>query len=61
MKRWVGEASSVNSCPILTVSVENEGWSEAEWVKASSMQEVHPAIVAAAIMMIANICRRDFM
>lgn len=50
----------MNSCPILTVSVENEGWSEAEWVKASSMQEVNPAIVAAT-MMIANICRRDFM
>jgi hypothetical protein len=46
MKRLVGDGPRVSSEPILTVSVENVGWSAAEVETASWMQEVRVADMA---------------
>lgn len=40
MNRLVGDGPKVSSDPILTVSVENTGWSAGELLTPSSMQEL---------------------
>lgn len=60
MNRCVGDASSVNSVPIRTVSVENAGWSEGEEVKPSSMHELNAADASSIEAMSANMCRSVF-